>query len=461
MRFIDYFRFLREKYEVSNTELLEALSCGGCEIKKGSLSHKLNGERKISEDEFEIFITVLQLSVAEEYKLRELFKIYDFGETGFEEVNRVKEYIEQFENDTVVQIEEPAIDLSSVSAINDEHLLFAVLYRLLSDCWGKTEIAIMCQPEFARLDDILHNLGSRSPAAVKHLVYFNNENKNTDNRYNIKCLGLLNKQIIRNPQCSIRYYYDKANARSNPLTVLPFFIIAGEKALLLSHDYQSGFLVHDTALVQKYKDEFERVFALGHTLFRVIDNDIEYMHLCAELEKTANEKYYTLQYHPCVRFNGDVKITGECVRSDISSRDVVLDFIVSSWENSRKITGYHMHTAAGVQDFIRHGITVDMSPQLFKPLPEKYRAAVIEKIKANKTRISVEINDSFLRVPHCLSIVCYDSGTILVSYRGAQGPRLLLKERSLYKSLLNFFRYVYEYEQTTEQKRSCTLGAML
>ncbi len=452
MRFIDYFRFLREKYELSNTELLEALSCGGCEIKKGSLSHKLNGERKISQQELDVFITVLQPSVAEEHKLRELFKVYDFGETAFEEVNRVKEYIEQFENYTVVQMDMPEIDLAAVSAIDDDRLLSAVLYQMLAACWNDAEINIMCQPEFAKLDDILHNLGSRAPAKVRQLVCFNNDNKNTDNRYNIKCLGLLNKQMIRNPQCDIRYYYDKVNVRTNSLTVFPFFITAGDKALLISHDYKSGFLVRDTAMVQKYRDEFSRVFALGHALFQTIDNDIEYMQLCAELEQVANEKFYTLQYHPCVRFNGDATITGECVRNDIPARDAVLDFIVSSWRNPQNITGYHLHSAAGVQDFLQHGITVDMSPLLFNPVAEKYRALVMEKIRANKTQVCVEINDSFLRVPHCLSIACYDSGTILVSYRGAEGPRLLLRERSLYKSLLNFFRYLYEYEQTAEKK---------
>ena len=451
MKFIDYIKFLREKYEISNTELLEELSSSGCEITKGSLSHKLNGERKITHEELEIFITVLQPSVAEEHKLRELYKVYDFGEVEFEEVKLIKEYIEQFDNNTVVQIDAGEIDIESVTEINDDRLLSAVLYKLLSNSWGIEEVEIMCQPEFTKLIDALLNLGSKMPAKVKQLICFNNDYKNDSNIYNIKCLEVLNKLATHNPNYGIRYFYDKVNARANPLTVFPFYIISGGKALLLSYDYKSGYLIHDTALVKKYRMEFERVFELGHELFQMIDNDLEYMQLCSEFEKTANEKFYTLQYHPCIRFNGDERITSYCVKKDIPFSDTVLEFITSSWKNPHEVKGYHLHSSMGVQDFMENGITTDMATELFNPVAEADRAIILEKIKANKVQIDVEINDSFIRIPYALSIVCYDSGVVLISYREANGSRLILKERSLYKSVMNFFKYMCEYETKKHQ----------
>ena len=91
-----------------------------------------------------------------------------------------------------------------------------------------------------------------------------------------------------------------------------------------------------------------------------------------------------------------------------------------------------------------------MSTALFNPVAEHDRPVILEKVKNNKTQIDIEINDSFIRIPYALSIVCYDSGIVLISYRGANGSRLLLKERSLYKSMMNFFKYMCEYEQSFE-----------
>ena len=453
MKFIDYLKFLREKYEVSSTELLDELSASGTKIKKSSLSHKLSGERKITREELEIIITVLQLSVAEEHKLRELYKVYDFGESEFEEVKLIKEYIEQFDNDTVIQIAESDVDIESVTEINDDRLLASVIFKLLSRCWGTESIVIMCQAEFTKLVDVLLNLSSQKPSRVSQLVCFNNDYKSDNNIYNIKSLGILDKLVTHNPEYRIRYFYDKVNARTNPLTVFPFYIVAGNKLLLLSYDYKSGYLVHDTAFVNKYKAEFERVFELGSNLFQIVDNDIEYMQLCAEFEKTANERFYPLQYHPCIRFNGDVRITSSCVKTDIPFSGEILKFITASWENPHEINGYHIHSAMGTKDFLEHGITTDMSKSLFNPVAEKERSVLLEKVKNNKTQIDIEINDSFIRIPYALSIVCYDSGIVLISYRGANGSRLLLKERSLYKSMVNFFEYVCRYEQISDPTR--------
>ncbi len=448
MRFIEYFKFLREKYEVTSTELLEALSASGCEIKKGSLSHKLSGERKINREELEIFIEVLQPSVAEESRLRELYKIYDFGETEFEEVKLIKEYIDQFENNTIVQFDELNIELETISEINDDRLLTAVLVKLLSDAWGKDGIEIMCQPEYTKLIDLLLNLSNQTTSRVRQLVCFNNDYKNDSNIYNIRCLSVLDKLVIRNPAHTIHYFYDKVNARANALTVFPFFITAGNKALFLSHDFKTGYLVHEISLVNKLRSEFERIFHQSHELFQVVENDIEYMKLCADFEKTANNLFYTLQFHPCIRFNGDEKITRSCIKDDHPYSDEIMEFIRSSWKNSRKIKGYHFHSAMGTQAFLNNGITTDMSTALFEPIAEKDRSIILDKVKSNTAQIGIEINDSFIRVPYKLSIVCYDSGIVLLSYRDASGSRLILKERSLYKSMMNFFKYLYGYERT-------------
>ncbi|MBE6842357.1 MAG: hypothetical protein E7510_05955 [Ruminococcus sp.] len=451
MNFLEYFKFLREKYEVSNTELLNELTISGSEIKKSSLSHKLNGERKITIEELEIFILVLQPSVAEESKLRELYKIYDFGEVEFEEVKLIKEYIEQFENNVILQLEESDIDLNNVFEINDEKFLTTVLLKILSDSWGNGNIEIMCQPEYTRLIDLLLSLSAKKHSEVKQIVFLNNEYKNDSNIYNIRCLTILDKLVIKNPMHKIRYFYDKVNARINELTIFPFFVLSGDKALLISHNFKTGYLIHDKLFINKLSREFNRIFNQANELFRIIANDIEYMQICSEFEKSA-KNMYTLQYHPCIRFNGDENLTKSCIRDDFDFGEELLEFFQSSWENQGRFKGYHFHSSAGVQDFLEKGITTDMSPMLFNSVEKQNRELMLKKAKENKVQSNIEINDKFINVPLPLSIVCYDTAVVLISYRNNEGTRLLLNERSLYKSTINFFNYIYKYERVEEGK---------
>ena len=70
MNFIEYLAELQNKYNITNKEIREELSQSGKPVSKSYLSHKLSGERRITEDEFNLIVHTIRPTAAEEKKLR-------------------------------------------------------------------------------------------------------------------------------------------------------------------------------------------------------------------------------------------------------------------------------------------------------------------------------------------------------------------------------------------------------
>ncbi len=446
MQFITYLDMMQEKYGTTNAEILEELRMQGIAITKSNLSHKLKGDRMMSDKELDVLLQVIRPTASEEETLRRLYRIYQFGERNFEEVQRIKAYIEQFEDDTTVLFSPPSVDLSTVSDINDETLLADTMFAVLSEAWGREPIRIFCQPDCKPLMDMLQYLGRTQPAEIAHLVCFNNDYKSDKNAYNIQCLSVLDKLVIRNIHYGVRYFYDNVSAKTSIFSPLPFFVAVQDKILLLSADCKTGYLTKERGLVDRMNREFEQMYVKAQELFQVMGNELEFMQICAELEQQIHEKYYTLQYHPCVVFNQNADITARSIRDDFPYKEELLQIFVSRWQSCAKGHALHLHTQGGLQEFLSTGMTSDMDPAVFQPATPEDRQYVLEHMADNHRNAA--INDAFVKVPKGLEIVCYDNGTVMISYKYSNqaAPRLLMRERSLYKSLMQFLEYVLKYE---------------
>lgn len=96
MQFFLYMKLLQKKYSVTNSDILNELKHLNASESKGSLSHKLNGERKLSEKEFEVILNTLQCSGEERKEARKLYKIHCLSEVNYREFMCMKAYSEDF-----------------------------------------------------------------------------------------------------------------------------------------------------------------------------------------------------------------------------------------------------------------------------------------------------------------------------------------------------------------------------
>ncbi len=448
MNFNEYLMELQRKYDVTNKEMAHELKQAGIKSSESGVSRKLSGERKIEPCEFELMLQVIRPTAAEEHKLRRLYRIRQFGEKEYVEVQRIRDYIQQFADDATVIFTDTDIQLESVSNILDDTTMTAVIFRLLSEVWGREPIRIFCQPEYKPLIDILMFLSRSQPAEVEHLVCLNNDKSNS-NIYNIECLSVLDKLVIRNIRHSVRYFYDLISSKLNCFNLFPFFILAGNRALFISWDFKTGYLAHEPKLVQRVQSEFARMYHEGKPLFEIAASDVRYMQLCMEIERDVYKEHYLLQYHPCVAFNGDLELTGRCIHDAYEGKDAFLEMFALRWSQRTDVRSFHLHTREGREDFLRTGMTSDMNPQIFRALTPEERGYVLNRIMSDQKHTAHEIKDTFIKVPPPLSLFCSDSGRCLISYKdNRSAPRLIMRERSLHRSMMHFFRYVLKYETT-------------
>ncbi len=451
MNFNEYLMDLQRKYDVTNKEMAHELKQAGIKSSESGVSRKLSGERKIEQDELELMLQVIRPTAAEESQLRRLYRIRQFGEKEFVEVQRIRDYIQQFADDATVIFTDTDIQLENVSNIFDDRTMTAVMFRLLSEVWGREPIRIFCQPEYKTLIDILMFLSRSQPADVEHLVCLNNDKTNS-NIYNIECLSVLDKLVIRNSRHSVHYFYDLISSKLSSFNFFPFFVLAGNKALFINWDFKTGYLVHEPELIQRVQNEFARMYCEGKPLFEIAATDVRYMQLCMEMEREVYQEHYLLQYHPCVAFNGDLAMTANCIHDSYEGKEAFLEMFALRWSQRSDVRSFHLHTRQGTEDFLRTGMTSDMDPRIFRSLSPEECRKVLQCICSDQVHIACEINDVFIKVPQPLSIFCTDSGRCLISYKdNRSAPRLIMRERSLHRSMMLFFQYVLKYETSKNE----------
>lgn len=447
MKFINYLNLLIKKYKVTNKEILEAFAENpSIKTDKTNLSKKLADLRTFKGEELSEIIKIMRPAESELSKLNRLFKAYQFGEKEFEDVKMIKEYIENFKNDDIYMSAKNEVNLNDVSEIRSGEQLGDVLFSIISDAWKKNKIRILCQSDYKKISDTIIYLSKSQHFNVEQIVCFDNETEINGNSYNIAILDVMNKIIINNPLYSVKYYYDNIHTVSSGYVAFPYFVIAGDYLLLISHNYEYGYLTNDKSIIQVYNEEFKRLFNQSHNLFTVLHDDVEYAQKCFEMDIKTKKELYTLQFHPCVVFNYDRTITEEAIRDDFPNKSQFLELLTERWQKLRDIKSYHLHSEDGVKDFMETGRVVDMSSDIFNPVPKNQRNFLLEKIKIQKNIVSAKVNSEFLKIPYAITIACYDHGLVMINYNRKNGIRLIVEERSLYNSMMSFFRYLVNFE---------------
>lgn len=446
MKFLDYLVYLQKSYCILQSEILFELNAVGLKISKSNLSHKLKGDRLISEEEFEIILKTIDPTDEEKQELRELYKIYIYGEQNYKEVCRVKDYIESFSYSRTSILSQKTIDLDEITYIGDKNLLDEILVYILSENWGKSPIRILCQPEYQTLIEILSYLGKETSGDVRHIVCLNKESDMDNNVYNINCLINITKLAFGNNLYSVKYFHDKVNSHCNSFSIFPFFIISGERMLLISSDFSYGFLSTDKEFISAYIRDFDRIYNKSEKMFTVLNNDLDYIKTCSFLEMQAHEKYYVLQNKRCLLFGIDKKTIVEYVNKDNYNISEILEIQKQRAENTIP-QGFILYNDPDCENFINNGIADDWPEDLCIPIPKEFRSTVILNSQKDPLHKNIQIKKGYIHFPKELMIACYDSGSVLISYKkNLNSPRLVVTERSLYKSIKLFCEYVLRFE---------------
>lgn len=100
-----------------------------------------------------------------------------------------------------------------------------------------------------------------------------------------------------------------------------------------------------------------------------------------------------------------------------------------------------------IEGRLNSGLADDWPSNLCKPIPEEFRSNVILNDENNLYHKGIQVKEGFINFPKNLMLACYDNGTVLISYKKSlTQPRMVLTERSLYKTIKLFFDYIMRFE---------------
>lgn len=451
MQLFTFIKILQKKYSVSNVDILNELRHLNATESKGSLSHKLNGERALTEKEFEIILNTLQCSGEERKEARRLYKIHCLGEAKYREFMCMKAYIEDFVEYQTPFVYEDNVPMCSSVELEDEKMLNSYILALLKLADDGSQINILCQPDYRTLSSVLIYLYASVKPNVRQLVCFNNSIRSENNTYNIVLTKTLNNLVARNYKHQVRYYYDDVDSHLNSFTLYPFMISLGNQAVMIASDYKHGLFINDVNLTAGLNRRFDSIYQESDDLFEVIENDFEYMKQCVVFEKEGFQEMYSLQYHPCTILNADSTLAEKVLRNELPFKKEILSMYAERLELYRGKKQCHIFCSDGMRDFLETGYTTDLSPEFFIPVPERDRQWLADRMRRRKTEvITREIPATAIRIPKELTIMCYDNNRIIVGYKHPDflnnGFRLITKEGSIYHSMKKLLEYMRDEE---------------
>ena len=447
MDFIQYFKALQKKYPITQKEILHEFNCNKDLMNKGTLSHKLNGKRDISIEELEIILRMLRCTSEERKEVLRLFKISKLGDLAYEELICMKNYIENFVEERTPFIYEKNVSLSCSAYLNNEKMINSYIFKLLKTAEEDTCINIICQSDYPTLSSVLIHLYSRVTPNVKQIVCLNNSGINENNTYNIRLIKTLNNLVARNCKHHVRYYYDEIFSHLNSYTFYPYMITLNDMAIMISSDYKQGIFIKDLKSVNGLNAQFDTIFNQCNDLFEVIENDFEYMKQCVMFESAGFEEMFALQYHPCTILNGNPFLADVVIKEEMQLRNEILEMYKNRLKMYKNKKQCFIYCEEGMDDFLKRGLTTDMSTEIFKPVPDVDRKNLAKRMQTNRENvINKSIPATSLNIPKELTVMCYDNERIIVGYKHPDfhnsGVRLLTKERSIYKSMLLLLKYL-------------------
>lgn len=451
MKYNEYLVYLQKKYSTSNTEILQALNRSGGAISKSNLSHKLSGERSISIQELEIMIETICPSSSEEYELRRLYRVFDFGENNYEEFMSIKNYIEHISDPNTVRFCVSCSDLDAVEDIRSEQLLINVLFTVLESAWQqKKPVRIFCQPQFDALLDMISSLSMDSPCDLRHLVCINNDSSEAYYSNNMSCLFAADRLSRRNPAYQVRFYYSNADVIANRYTVFPFYIVTEDSLVLVAPDFKSGFLCRKQALIRRYLNQFDLMFSDSKLLLSRSPNEMEFLRDMTELETLAKKEFFVLNNGFSFLNGLDIPTLEKCLLKNHPYRDEILDLQSQRIGQFSRVYGHYFHIQDNREAFMKDGVFSRIVSRFVRPVPPAFRSTVVNRT-INSSYENRLIHPGVVEMSPSFVIACYDNGMVLIAHYDTDWILLESGEKKLYQSVRNFFQYLMKYESSVDR----------
>lgn len=450
MNFYEYLDMLQKKYGTTNTELLEELAAAGIRISKSNLSHKLKGERRLTDEELDIFIQTVCPTASEESELCALYKVAQFGEDHYKEVEVIRRGINSLSDDSVLRIPEDLPDPAAHTDIRGEKNLKDMILAILRDAWGRGAVFIQCPAKFRGLSDAICANSYRCASEVKHLICIDNSDGNSLDDDYMQTVFSADKIACFNIAYEARYYYDNVNIVGDGFIPFPFFLVTDRYLLLIAHDFKSGFLLRDDKVIERYREEFNRAYKKCQPLMRRTDGVMESLWTISGLEESCTKQYFVLRHGVSYLQGLDDSLLKTCLPEDLPDRDALLPMLKREISAAGNPLCCVLHTDTDADAFLQNGVLMDLPGSLMLPVPRFSRAQLIRRASQSGSDTR-RVSAGFLEIAPNVSVSCYDNGTVALVHFGTEPHCFTITEHKFCNAVRSFFTYLLELESASDQ----------
>ena len=240
-------------------------------VARTSIYKYLDGKTLPKKEFLNSIIDILYLTTKQKRDLYELYKKELYGEEIYLSFKRLKIFIENINKDLEQENVEFVFNNLDIKKQNEvihslsiQFYLKKIIENEIVEKGNEAEIYMIIQPNCEYLSDLLYSYTKN-----ENIHMSINQIVSLEKQYDGKFLtsenvNILSKLIIsaifnKNINYNLNYFYQNDIQDKNFNKVFPYFVMADNQIVFLSHDYEIGLYVKDEKLYEYFKKEFKRI----------------------------------------------------------------------------------------------------------------------------------------------------------------------------------------------------------
>lgn len=441
--------------------------CSG--VARTSIYKYLNGKTLPKKEFLDSIIDILCLSTKQKKELCESYKKEVYGEEVYLSLTKFKQFIENLNQNFYngeIKFMCSSFDLDKKVEFLDclasvQFYLRKIIENEMSKKDIKPTIYMIVQPNCKYLFDLLY-----SYAKHKNISMEINQIISFEKRYEGKfCtadnIDVLSKLLVaaifnQNINYNLNYYYENSVQENNFNKVFPYFMIADNQILFISHDYETGLYIKDESLYEHFKSEFNRILKWSSKFVRFNRGIIDLVKFFKEVDDKNLNYSYVLGFQPCF----SAFYTPEMVSRKIDRTNPIFEkigeYIADRFARSKDIIQekaiVSYFTLEGLDYFCKEGRIVefpnDMNVVFDKDEILYLLRCLYNAIKNNQIEAYIINTDSF-KVPVNTVIASYELDYINILYNDVTNDSItatIIHE----KGMTEIINYFFEDLKTTD-----------
>lgn len=400
-----------EELIIESGETVASLAAIGG-INRTTLQRIKSGERLPSPEFFGNLSRALRLSPVEQDELAQLLEIARVGETVsysrrqifdlIEMISELTEYKIPFSKEIDLKVS-PLDNQQSAEPIEVYSDPMAVL-NLIENSIDQ-ELFSATQPELKLCIPYTENkvydyifqqmLGNKKKLNLADVLGFRQQAATDEPRQAVAALRhLIALSLLENINYrSCYYYFSPENSVSMPVTALfPYFILTSDRVITISATFSQAVLYQDTAIIDVYRTEFDRLVARSHTFIEE-SNDLFRVYT---LEKVRHLKH-VVEPLPCFSYYIDRELLEAKLNKDFPYYQPLLEAAASHYDDFRKRSHamLNVFSLKNLEQFMRDG-SLSFPDEVYHVLTPAERLRLVQLVRddlANDRRNLFAIDD--------------------------------------------------------------------